>query len=99
MSMAKHEPWAQEVRWAKAICALLDCEVAPSTAMFELAKIKGDGISLVLYPHKTSASNYHIRVRDNGSKDKVKADRVMDALDHGDGLPKDEGDRVRFSCT
>jgi hypothetical protein len=46
---------------------------------------KGDGVSLVFYPHKTSALNYHLRVRDNGSKNKAKANRLMKKLDDGTG--------------
>ncbi|NIX57647.1 MAG: hypothetical protein GWN14_17420 [candidate division Zixibacteria bacterium] len=43
------------------------------------------GVKLVFYPHRTSAWNYHIRVRDQGSKDKQKATRLMDKLDEESG--------------
>lgn len=39
------------------------------------------GVSLVFYPHRTSAGNYHIRVRDQGSSDKKKAGELMEQLD------------------
>lgn len=93
------EPWAEEFGWAVAICKPLGCTVEKSKAMFELATVKGDGVSLVIYPHRTTAGNYHLRVRDNSSKDRAKAAAVMRALDHGEGLPKEIADRIRFSCT
>lgn len=40
-----------------------------------------DGARVVFYPHRTSAGNYHLRVRDAGSKDKALADRIMQLLD------------------
>lgn len=99
MARSKNMPWQQEFDWATAICAPLGCTVARSDAMFEIAKVSGDGVSLVIYPHRTTARNYHARVRNQNSKDAEKARRVMIALAQGDGLPEKEGDRVRFSCT
>lgn len=46
-----------------------------------------DGARIVFYPHRTSAGNYHLRVRDGGSKDKALADHVMKLLD--DAVPHD----------
>lgn len=93
------EPWRQEILWASQICAAFGCNVYRSTADYEIAKVNGDGISLVIYPHRTTAGNYHVRVRDNGSKNRLGARRVMSALDAGEGLPEKEAERVRFSCT
>lgn len=45
-----------------------------------------DRVCLVFYPHRTSAWNYHTRVRDQGSKDKARADALMKKLDDGDRL-------------
>lgn len=95
----KREPWADEVSWATAICAPLGCSVVRSDANYEIAKVRGDGVSLVLYPHRTTAMNYHVRVRNNGSKDKAKAGRVMQALNRGEGLPEEIADQIRVSCT
>jgi hypothetical protein len=97
--MPKLAPWQQEFEWAAAICAPLGCTVTRSEAQFEIAKVSGEGIALIIYPHRTSAGNYHARVRDQNSKDAAKARRVMIALDEGDGLPGKDADRVRFSCT
>lgn len=95
----RRHPWQDEIDWATTICAALSCTVEISTADYEIAKVKGPGVSLVIYPHKTSARNHHARVRDNGSKDKRAADRVMQSLHDGVGLPQPLADRVRFSCT
>lgn len=35
---------------------------------YQLALVAGDGFCLCIYPHKTSAHNVHMRVRDQGSK-------------------------------
>lgn len=97
--MPKREPWKDEFEWATAVCAPLGCTVERSTAMFEIAKVKGDGVSLVIYPHRTTAGHYHARVRNNGSKNPEQAQRVMTALDNGEGLPEQVAQRVRGSCT
>lgn len=99
MSGKKPLPWAQEVDWATQICGHLDCTVERSAADYEIAKVKGDGVSLVIYPHKTTAGNRHARVRDNGSKNAVRAAEVMTALNGGHGLPQKEAEKVCFSCT
>lgn len=46
---------------------------------------KEPAICIVFYPHKTSAGNYHIRVRDQGSRDKALVLRVMDELEKAAG--------------
>jgi len=99
MARKKSLPWAQEVDWATQICGQLGCLVERSAADYEIAKVKGDGVSLVIYPHKTTAGHYHVRVRDNGSKNPEQAARVMAALNGGHGLPEKESALVRFSCT
>src|SRR5579872_112764 len=99
MAKKKAEPYKQEFDWATTICAPLGCTVERSAAMFELAKVKGEGVSLVLYPHRTSAGHYHIRVRNNGSKNAAAAECVMAALDSGQGLPEDVRWKVSHSTT
>jgi hypothetical protein len=37
---------------------------------YQLAKITGPDFCIIAYPHKTSAGNSHIRLRDQGSKNK-----------------------------
>jgi hypothetical protein len=38
------------------------------------------GLRLVFYPHKTSASNYHIRVRTEGKADQELLEKAIQAL-------------------
>ena len=95
----KPRAWQDEFDLATRICEPLGMIVAWSDHRYEIATIKGDGVQLLIYPHRTSALNYHARVRNNGSTKKARAEWVMKALYHGHGLPQPERDRVRFSCT
>jgi len=96
----RKNPWQDEIDLAVAICSALGCQVEPSAAAYEIAKVSGDGVQLIIYPHTVkSTRNQHARVRDNGSKDKSRALRVMTALFQGDGLPEPAASRVRYSCT
>ena len=100
MARQKRHPWQTEIDQATAICAALGCSVSVSTHDYEIAIVRGEGVQLVIYPHTVkSTRNQHARVRDNGSKDKARARRVMVALYNGEGLPKPEAEAVRFSCT
>lgn len=42
----------------------------PDAPQYQIAKIDGPGFTIIAYPHKTSAGNHHVRLRDQGSKDK-----------------------------
>lgn len=44
-------------------------------------KIFSKGVSMVVYPHKTSAGHFHARVRDENSKDKSEFLRLWKKLD------------------
>lgn len=99
MAKRKPHPWQQKIDWARAICEPLGCSVDISIADYEIAKVKGDGVSLVIYPHKTSAGHHHVRTRDNGSKDKARARQIQAALKRADGLPASVAESIRFSCT
>lgn len=52
---------------------------------YEAFRFVGDDVTLIFYPHKTRASNVHIRVREQGSRDKDKARELMALLDIGSG--------------
>ena len=82
--------WAKEVEFATLICHQVGCVVERSQHAYEIATVKGEGVSLLIYPHKTTGTgNVSARARDNGSKDKKKARAVLTALKRGDGLPED----------
>ncbi len=55
--------------------------IEDSTHDYQCFTYKSDDVSLVFYPHKTSAGNYHMRVRNQGSKSKIEAKRIMRILD------------------
>lgn len=98
--MKKRVQWVDEVESAKIICEPLGCVVERSQHAYEIATIKGDGVSLLLYPHKVSSThNVHVRARDNGSKSKERARQVLMALASGKGLPEETRWRVSTFCT
>lgn len=81
-------PFQREYEFAEVICAALGCTIERSTHAYEIATIKREGVSLLLYPHKTTGTNnISVRARDNGSKDKVAAREVLVELKQGYGLP------------
>ena len=55
-------------------------ELTWSEEDYEAFLYETDNIRLIFYPHKTSANNYHIRVRDGGSKNKIRAQAIMDVI-------------------
>jgi hypothetical protein len=97
--VSRRQPWKDEIGYAETICAPLGMAVAQSAHQYEIATVKGDGVQLVIYPHKTTAGHHHARVRDNGSKDKARARHVLHALETGEGLPEDIRWKVQFTCT
>jgi len=52
----------------------------PGAPDYVLARLTGEGLVIVAYPHKTSAGNHHIRLRDGGSKDKNACAMTMYAI-------------------
>lgn len=51
-----------------------------SNADYQAFQYQTEGVKIIFYPHKTSSGNYHIRVRDGGSKDKIRAQAIMDVM-------------------
>ncbi len=60
-------------------------QLAWSKVKDEAFTYKSPYVSLVFYPHRTSAGNYHLRVRDNGSKNKKLTNSLMKRLDEAAG--------------
>lgn len=70
----RKKDFADETDWLKRFCkanryAFEARELNAPT--YQLARITGSDFRMVAYPHKTSAGNYHIRIRDEGSKNKA----------------------------
>lgn len=92
--------WDVEIGYAEQITAPFDCVVSRSHHAYEIATIKGDGVSLLLCPHKVkSTANVHVRSRDNGSKNKKLAREILLALYNGVGLPEETKWKVSTFCT
>lgn len=60
-------------------------ELSESPHDYQCFTFVGPGISLVFYPHRTSAGNYHIRVRDQRSGNVEKAIYLMKLLNEKAG--------------
>jgi len=72
--------YKEEFELASAILKAERGHIEWSTYDYQAFTFKKPMVSLVFYPHKTSAGNYHIRVRNQGSKDKDQAERIMKML-------------------
>ena len=60
--------YGMEFKLAKKILKDLNGKFDWSNNDYEAFTFKSDNLSLIFYPHRTSAGNYHIRVRGNGKK-------------------------------
>jgi len=88
--VAISKSWKDEKKYAAMIAGPLGLVVNPSEHPYEILTVKGDGVSLVIYEHKTSSTgNVSARIRDNGSKNKAKAREALVAFKTGAGLPDD----------
>lgn len=52
-----------------------------ANADYQAFTYKSDEVTLIFYPHKTTANNYHIRVRSQNSRSAEKANDLMAMLD------------------
>jgi hypothetical protein len=81
--MAKE--WQRQFNMAKLMLNASDDELTWRDGDYEAFMFKRGDVQILFYPHKTSANNYHIRVRDSGSKNKKLAQRIMDRLSESTG--------------
>jgi hypothetical protein len=81
----KHQ-WGPELTLAERVADALGYRVELTAAAHQVAKVTGPGVKVVVYPHRTTARNYHLRVRDEGSKNRQAATALMDALDAAAGI-------------
>lgn len=72
--------WRDDLSIAEKVAAEAGCKIEAATADYQTAKLIGDGVRLVIYPHKTSAGNRHLRVRDENSSDKARAMDIAQKL-------------------
>lgn len=86
------EDFAKEKAQLADFCSAKGYEITfgnPGPPTYQLAKITGPDFCLIAYPHKTSAGNRHIRLRQQGSKNVASAYVAIAALDKAAG----------FNCT
>lgn len=57
-------------------------EVNWADADYEAFHFITDGARLIFYPHRSSCGHYSIRVRDGGSKNKKRADAIMEVMQY-----------------
>ena len=81
--------YAEEFGLARGILAAYGGTFEWSKHDYQAFTYEKQGVKLVFYPHKTTAGNHHLRVRDQGSKDHVQAKKLLSLLDKGAG----------FNCT
>jgi hypothetical protein len=80
-----HRQWLDELEFARSFAAEYGFKLFLTDARHQVAKLIGPGVKLVIYPHRTSSFNYHLRIRDEGSADKDRAAKTMALLDHVTG--------------
>ena len=78
--VSKGEQWREPLLGWRQLVEPFACAVEPSPHAYEIAKVTGPGVSLIIYPHKTGSGHHHARVRNNGSKDVEGARQVIAAL-------------------
>lgn len=81
----KLKAWGAELTLAQRVAETFGANVVMSDAAHQVAKIVGPDFKAVLYPHRTTAMNYHMRVRDEGSRNKAQVEALMNALDRAAG--------------
>jgi hypothetical protein len=80
------KPFAEYVRFLENFCKEnnLTMELRElGFPTYQIAKLTGDGVRLVVYPHKTTTNNVHTRIRNEGSTDIQRCQQLMETS----GLP------------
>jgi hypothetical protein len=79
-------PWVAEVKTAWEAKSHFGFDIVPSDDEYIVFKMIGKDFCIVAYPHRTSAMNYHLRLRDENSKNPQSAFDLIDHLDAKTGL-------------
>jgi len=77
--------WQEELTVAKDVLSHYGGEIKVLGYDYEAFRYVSPSVTLIFYPHKTSAGNYHLRVRSQHSKDKKLAEALMRKLDKAAG--------------
>lgn len=84
--MAKRRPWQEEFSVAGLVLAGEPGTLEWATDAYVAFRYREPDVCIVFYPHRTSAGNHHLRIRDEGSKDKARFDALAARLYVGSGL-------------
>ena len=80
----KRRPWQDHFDVASLIMKDEPGEMVWATDDYVAFRYREPTVRVVFYPHKTSAGHYHMRIRDEGSKDKARFADMANRL-HGGG--------------
>lgn len=74
-----HAKWIDQIRKALWAANAQGIELKLSRSDYQLARIIGKGVRLVLYPHRSTSGNYHVRIRNENSSNKALAWAIVEA--------------------
>jgi len=77
--------YGEEFRLAADVLKDEGGELAWSEHDWQAFTYKADDVCLIFYPHKTSAGNYHLRIRDQHSKNRERAMALINKLETAAG--------------
>ncbi len=75
------KPFKREFVMAELVLAPYGGKLEWSQNDYEAFRFTSPGVTLIFYPHKTSAGHHHIRIREQNSKSKALAHELMARLD------------------
>lgn len=80
--VSKKREWQAGVPAWRELVAPYGCTVTKSAHAYEIAKVSGPGIALIIYPHAQGPTGgwHSARVRNNNSADREAARQVIAAL-------------------
>ena len=85
-AMGRKYVWAGDLQVAREFCDRHGFSLVLSDAQYQIAKIIGHGVKLVIYPHTTTSTrNQHLRVRNEGGANPELAQLTMAALNRAAG--------------
>jgi len=74
------KPWHDVINECQSFATArgLKCEVRdPRSPQYQICRLTGDGVRLVVYPHRAPGMHYVARARDENSRDKDAAKRML----------------------
>lgn len=82
-ALGKWSHFKSDVVRAKAFAEQNGCKLYLTDAAYQVAKIIGEDVKLVIYPHRLGSGGRSLRIRNEGSANRAKADGLMHASGFG----------------